>query len=57
MRLWDLDGGTGDRHRVLLDEWGELWGWENVTPRDKNTVKEALLASVSQWRHYTVKEI
>ena len=53
-RYWDLDGGPGDRHRILLDEKGEWWGWENVNPRDKYRLTEALLRGATRWNHYTV---
>jgi hypothetical protein len=57
MKLWDLDGGTGDRHRVMLDDNGDLWGWENVSPRDKKAIEEALLAGFSRFHHYTVSAV
>lgn len=48
----DFDGGTGDRHRVLLDEDGVLWGWENLTPRDPRAIQAAMLSGAAQWNHY-----
>jgi hypothetical protein len=29
-RLFEFDGGPGDRHTVLLDEDGKWHGWENL---------------------------
>lgn len=53
----DFDGGTGDRHRVLLDEDGELWGWENLSPRDPRAIKTAMLNGSSQWHHYHLEHL
>jgi hypothetical protein len=56
MRMWDLDGGTGDRHRIILDEQGQWWGWENVTPRDLKSIAAALLDGRSKFHHYAVSD-
>lgn len=54
-RWFDLDGGPGDRHRILIED-GEIWGWENVQPRNPIALKAALLAGVRQYHTYAVAE-
>lgn len=49
---WDIDGGTGDRHRICFD--GEWWGTENVRPRDLHGMSAALLKGCDRWHHYVV---
>lgn len=57
VRLWEMDGGFCDQHQVMLDDDGELWGWENVQPREKMAIQRALVGGVSCWYTYTIKEL
>lgn len=51
------NGGISTAAQVIVTAFcfdGEWWGWENVTPRDKNALARALSSGVSQYHHYAV---
>jgi hypothetical protein len=56
-RWWEIDGGVGDFHTVMLDANGTWWGCENISPRDVPGLTRALLGGVNRWHSYDLKEV
>lgn len=65
-RLFDIDGGPGDNHQVLLDEDGKWHGWENLfthLPRRERRDAIARLLHIAvhgrtgEYDIYTIREL